>query len=426
MKLLIKNGSVIDPAGDTISRMDLLLEDGKVALLERGLDGEADRVVDAAGLMVAPGLVDMHVHLRDPGLTYKEDVFTGTAAAARGGVTSLVCMANTQPVTDSPEQVRYVLDRAAQGSGVRVYPVGAVSREMKGIELTDAEELKQAGAVALSDDGCNVDNADLMRDALIRAKRLNMPILSHCEDTSMAGNRAVNEGRVSRKLWMEGRPAIAEEIMVMRDAMLAEETGACVHICHVSTARSVDIIRKMKKKGVRITCETCPQYFTLTEDEVLAQGALARVNPPLRTRKDVQAIVSGLKDGTIDVIASNHSPHSVEEKARSISRAPSGMIGLETSLAVTLTQLYHTKKMDLPNLIRRMATNPADLLKLNRGHMSLGAVADLVIFDPDEEWTIDAEQFASKARNTPFDGRRVKGKVKYTITKGEVIYQDNQ
>ena len=425
MKLLIKNGSVIDPAGDTISRMDLLLEDGKVALLERGLEVEADQTIDAAGLMVAPGLVDMHVHLRDPGLTYKEDVFTGTAAAARGGVTSLVCMANTQPVTDSPEQIRYVLDRAAQGIGVRVYPVGSVSREMNGIELTDAEELKQAGAVALSDDGCNVDNADLMRDALIRAKRLNMPILSHCEDTSMAGNRAVNEGRVSRKLWMEGRPAIAEEIMVMRDAMLAEETGAPVHICHVSTARSVSIIRSMKKKGVAITCETCPQYFILTEDEILTQGSLARVNPPLRTQKDVRGIISGLRDGTIDAIATDHAPHSAEEKARPLAKAPSGMIGLETSLALSLTYLYHTGKLELPALIRRMAYNPANILHLaHKGRLVLGSDADVVIFDPDESWVIDPEQFASKGRNTPFAGQTVKGRVKYTIAGGRVIYKE--
>jgi len=334
-------------------------------------------------------------------------------------------MANTQPVTDSPEQIRYVLDRAAQGSGVRVYPVGAVSREMKGIELTDAEELKQAGAVALSDDGCNVDNADLMRDALIRAKRLNMPILSHCEDTSMAGNRAVNEGRVSRKLWMEGRPAIAEEIMVMRDAMLAEETGAPVHICHVSTARSVSIIRSMKKKGVAITCETCPQYFILTEDEILTQGSLARVNPPLRTQKDVRGIISGLRDGTIDAIATDHAPHSAEEKARPLAKAPSGMIGLETSLALSLTYLYHTGKLELPALIRRMAYNPANILHLaHKGRLVLGSDADVVIFDPDESWVIDPEQFASKGRNTPFAGQTVKGRVKYTIAGGRVIYKE--
>ena len=392
--------------------------------MEHGLDCEADQVIDAAGLFVSPGLVDMHVHLRDPGLTYKEDIITGCAAAARGGVTSVACMANTSPAIDCPELVSYVYNRAKEANGVGVYPIAALSQGLRGEEPTDAEALKQAGAVALSDDGSNVDNANLMRDTLIRARQLELPVLCHCEDTSMVAGRAVNEGSVSRQLWLEGRPAIAEEIMVMRDAMLAEETGGRVHICHVSTAKSVDIIRRMKKKGVLITCETCPQYFTLTEDEVLNMGAMARVNPPLRTQKDVQGIIAGLKDGTIDVIATDHAPHSVDEKSRPLSRAPSGMIGLETGLAVTLTQLYHTGKMELPAIIQRMSTNPADLLRLARGHMSLGATADLVIFDADEEWTVDPLLFASKARNTPFAGRRVKGRVKYTIVKGEVIYRD--
>ncbi|MCI8303293.1 MAG: dihydroorotase [Lawsonibacter sp.] len=423
MRLLIKNGRVIHPVTGAILLQDVLAENGRISLLERGIACEADQVIDASRLAVAPGLVDMHVHLRDPGLTYKEDILTGCAAAARGGVTSMACMANTSPAVDCPEQVAYVLERAGQANGVEVYPIAALSKGLRGEEPTDAEALRRAGAVALSDDGCNVDNANLMRDVLIRARQLEMPVLCHCEDTSMVAGRAVNEGSVSRQLWLEGRPAIAEEIMVMRDAMLAEETGARVHICHVSTARSVEIIRRMKKKGVPITCETCPQYFTLTEDEVLTQGALARVNPPLRTQKDVQGIIAGLRDGTIDVIATDHAPHSAEEKARSLSRAPSGMIGLETSLAVTLTQLYHTKKMDLPGILQRMSTNPADLLRLARGHMSLGAVADLVIFDPDEEWTVDPEQFASKARNTPFAGWKLKGRVKYTIVKGRVIYQ---
>ena len=262
------------------------------------------------------------------------------------------------------------------------------------------------------------------KDCVLHGRYPYPQVLDEILDDSMVAGRAVNEGSVSRQLWLEGRPAIAEEIMVMRDAMLAEETGSAVHICHVSTARSVDIIRKMKKRGVRITCETCPQYFTLTEDEVLIQGAQARVNPPLRTQKDVQGIVAGLRDGTIDVIATDHAPHSVEEKTRPLSRAPSGMIGLETSLALTLTQLYHTKKLDLPGVFRRLSTNPADILHLARGHMSPGAVADLVVFNPDEAWTIDPEKFASKARNTPFAGRTVKGRVKYTIVQGEVIYQD--
>ena len=424
MRLLIRNGRVVHPVTGAVLLQDLLAEDGKIALMERGIDLEADETIEASGLVVSPGLVDMHVHLRDPGLTYKEDILTGCAAAARGGVTSMACMANTSPTVDSPEQVAYVLDRARQANGVQVFPIAALSRGLRGEEPTDAEALKKAGAVAISDDGSNVDNANLMRDVLIRTRRLGLPVLCHCEDTTMVEGRAVNEGSVSRQLWLEGRPAIAEEIMVMRDAMLAEETGARVHVCHVSTAKSVDIIRRMKKRGAPITCETCPQYFTLTEEEVLTQGAMARVNPPLRTAKDVKGIIAGLKDGTIDVIATDHAPHSAEEKARPLTRAPSGMIGLETSLAVTLTQLYHTQKLDLPSLIRRMSTNPADILGLTKGRMSLGVDADLTNFDPDEEWTVDPEQFASKARNTPFAGRKLKGRVKYTIVKGRIIYRD--
>jgi len=425
MKILIKNGRVVHPVTSVVLPQDMLVEDGKIALLERGLDAEADRVIDARGLCIAPGLVDMHVHLRDPGLTYKEDIITGTAAAARGGVTSLACMANTKPVVDSAEIVRYIIEKAeTQGSGVNVYPIGAVSMGLHGGELTDAEALQKAGAIALSDDGVNVDNANLMRDAMIRARRLHMPLLCHCEDTSMVDGRAVNEGSVSRQLWLEGRPAIAEELVVMRDAMLAEETGAHVHVCHISTAKSVDIVRRMKKRGVKITCETCPQYFTLTEDEILSKGALAKINPPLRTAQDVQGIIAGLRDGTIDAIATDHAPHSEEEKSRPLTKAPSGAVGLETSLALTLTALYHTKQLTLPEVIRRMSTNPADILHLSKGRMSIGVDADLVIFDPDEQWVIDPDKFASKGRNTPFSGCKVRGKVKYTIVKGEVIYEE--
>ena len=425
MKLLIKHGRVVDPVSGTVSIQDLYIENGKVVQLEKDIRQAADQVIDADGLVVCPGLVDMHVHLRDPGLTYKEDIFTGTAAAARGGVTSVACMANTDPVVDTPEQIQYIRDKAAQANGVHVYPIAAVSKGMRGEEPSDADALKKAGAIALSDDGCNVDNANLMRDVMIHAKRLELPVLCHCEDTSMVEGRAVNEGSVSRQLWLEGRPAIAEEIMVMRDAMLAEETGAHVHICHVSTAKSVDIIRRMKKRGVSLTCETCPQYFTLTEDEILTQGSMARVNPPLRTAKDIKGIIAGLKDGTIDAIATDHAPHSAEEKARPLTRAPSGMIGLETSLAITLTELYHTGRMKLPEIIKRMTYTPASILRLSsKGRLSLGSDGDVTIFDPEEVWTIDPEQFASKARNTPFAGRQVKGKVKYTIVGGQIIYQD--
>ena len=425
MKILIKNGRLVHPVTGTVVLSDLLIEDGKMALMERGIEeADVDRVINASGLMVAPGLVDMHVHFRDPGLTYKEDIVSGSHAAAHGGVTSVACMANTKPTLDSPEMMQYVYDRAKEGSGIHVYPIGALSKGMNGQDATDAEALKKAGAIALSDDGQNVDNANLMRDVLIRARRLDIPVLCHCEDTSMVGNRGVNEGSVSRQLQMDGRPAIAEEIVIMRDAMLAEETGAHVHVCHVSTARSVDIIRKMKAKGVNITCETCPQYYTLTEDEVLKQGSMARVNPPLRTAVDVEGITQGLLDGTIDCIVTDHAPHSDEEKARPLATAPSGMVGLETSLALTLTALYHTKKMDIPAIIRHMSTNPADILHLPKGRMSLGAIADLTIFDPNEEWVIDPSKFASKGHNTPFAGRTVKGKVKYTIVGGEVVYED--
>ncbi len=424
MELLIKHGRLVDPVGGVGGVMDLLIRDGKIAGLGSNLGDRADRILDAEGMAVCAGLVDMHVHLRDPGLEYKEDIFTGTQAAARGGVTTVACMANTKPVVDSPEQVKYVLDKAATACGVRVLPVAAVSAGLQGEKLTDAEALKKAGAVALSDDGFPIQNANLMRDALIRAKRYDMPVLTHCEDANMVENRAVNEGSISRQLWLEGRPAIAEELMVMRDAMLAEETGAHVHIQHVSTAKSVDIVRRMKKRGVAITCETCPQYFTLTEDEVLTCGSMARINPPLRTKRDVEAIIRGLQDGTIDVIATDHAPHSKEEKSRPLEKAPSGMVGLETSLAVTLTSLYHTGKMELSDIIRRMTFNPAAILRLGTGRLAIGADADVTIFDPDEVWVVDPEEFASKGHNTPFTGRELKGRVKYTIAGGKVIYQD--
>ena len=424
MKLLIQKGRLVDPVGGIGGVMDILIEDGRLAVIGSDLRDQDAQVIDARGLTVCAGLVDMHVHLREPGLEYKEDISTGTAAAARGGVTSVACMPNTKPAVDSPEQVRYILRRAAEACGVRVWPIGAVTMGEKGETLTDAQALKEAGAVALSDDGLPIQNANLMRDALIRCKRLGLTILSNCEDADMVCNYAVNEGRVSRALDLPGRPAIAEELMVMRDAMLAEETGAAVHICHISTAGSVDIVRQFKKRGTHITCETCPQYFTLTEDEVLSQGAMARVNPPLRTKQDVEAIIAGLKDGTIDAIATDHAPHSAQEKARTLTEAPSGMVGLETALAVTLTALYHTGEMDLSDILKKMTFNPACILGIPKGRLSLGGEADFTIFDPNEVWTVDPEQFASKGRNTPFAGRELKGKVKYTIVGGKLVYED--
>ena len=424
MKLLIQHGNLIDPVLNEERVMDILVENGQIAAIGAHLEDPEAQVLDASGMAVSAGLIDMHVHFRDPGFTEKEDIITGSRAAAHGGFTTVTCMPNTRPTVDSPEMVQYVYDRAKEGSGVHVLPIAAVSMGEKGAVLTDAKALKQAGAVALSDDGVPVQSANLMRDALICASRQQLAVLTHCEDADMVKNYAVNEGRISRQLGIPGRPAIAEEIMVMRDAMLAEETQTAVHICHISTGRAVDIVRKYKKKGVKITCETCPQYFTLNQREILEQGAMARVNPPLRTSRDVAAVLAGVKDGTIDCIVTDHAPHTAEEKARGLEKAPSGMVGLETSLGITLTQLYHTGEMTLPEIIAKMTVNPARILNLDCGRLSAGSAADLTIFDPNEEWVVDAEKFASKGRNTPFNGKTLKGKVKYTIVGGKIIYQD--
>ncbi len=424
MKLLIKQGRLVDPVGGIGGVMDILVENGKVVAIGSEVhDGEA-QVIDANGFVVSAGLVDMHVHLREPGFEYKETIETGCAAAAKGGVTSIACMPNTKPVIDTPELVAFVQEQAKKACGVNVLPIAAVSKGQLGKELTDTQALVDAGVVAFSDDGVPIQDANLMRNALLIARDHKLPILTHSEDAGMVCNHAVNEGEVSRKLGIPGRPAIAEELMIMRDAMLAEETGSAVHVCHVSTARSVDIVRQYKKKGVRITCETCPQYFTLTEEEVLKQGTMARVNPPLRTQEDVEAIIAGLQDGTIDAIVTDHAPHAAEEKARPLTEAPSGMVGLETSLALSLTALYHTGKMDLSTLLRKMTVEPSRILGVSKGRLALGEDADIVIFDPNEEWIVDPEQFASKGRNTPFGGCKLKGRVKYTIVGGHVIYQD--
>ncbi len=422
MRLLIRQGRFIDPVGGIGGVMDILLENGRVAVIGSNVEPDGAEVIEAAGLIVSAGLVDMHVHLRDPGFSYKETIETGRAAAAAGGFTAVACMPNTRPVCDDPEVVLYILEKAIT-PGTRVLPIGALTINEDGEKLTDAAALRQAGVAALSDDGMPVQNANVMRDGLMKAARQSLTVLSHCEDRDLVKNYAVNEGQVSRALGIHGRPAIAEELMVMRDAMLAEETGAPVHICHVSTARSVAIIRSYKHKGVPITCETCPQYFTLTEEEIQKQGTMARVNPPLRTKADVEGIIAGLRDGTIDAIATDHAPHAVEEKAKPLEDAPSGMVGLETALGVTLTALYHTGKLTLSDILRKMTVNPASILRSPYGRLAIGNPADVVIFDPDEVWQGEPEQFLSMGRNTPFGGRRLKGKVKYTIVDGQIVYR---
>lgn len=423
MSILLRGGRLVDPVSGRDEVGDLLLEDGRIAAVGSALETPDAQVVEVSGLVVCPGLVDMHVHLREPGYTHKETIATGRLAAAAGGFTAIACMPNTRPVLDTPEWVRYVLAEAAAIPGPRVLPIAALSMGQNGETLTDGEALKAAGAVALSDDGRNVQSAALMRSALQGALEWKVPILAHCEDETLVQNYAVNEGPAARALGLPGRPAIAEELEVARVGLLARETGSAVHICHVSTAGSVDIIRALKAQGVAITCETCPQYFTLTEGEVLTQGALARVNPPLRTRADVLGIIAGLQDGAIDAIATDHAPHHADEKAKGLANAPSGMVGLETALAVTLTALYHPKKLSLLEILEKMSKNPAVILGQSAGTLAVDAPGDITLFDPDERWVVEPEEFLSMGQNTPFGGWEVRGKVKYTIVDGAVVYR---
>ena len=423
MQLLIRGGRVVDPAQGVDDRLDLLIQDGKILRLGRDLAAPDAQILNADGLTAAPGLVDIHVHLREPGFEAKETVSTGCAAAARGGVTTLGAMPNTRPAADCPEVVQLVRDKAAP-TRINVLPAGAVTLGQKGEQLTDFAALKAAGVPALTDDGVPIQNLALLRRALLEAKRLSLPLLDHCEDRDMVQNYAVNEGAVSRRLGLPGRPAVAEELQIMRDVMRAEDTGAHVHICHISTAKGVDIVRQAKARGVHVTCETCPQYFTLTEDEILRQGTMARVNPPLRTQADVDGIRAGLADGTIDAIVTDHAPHTAGEKSKPLPDAPSGMVGLETSLALALTGLYHTGLLPLAQVLDLMSASPAALLGLDKGTLAAGRDADLILFDPDQEWIIDKTKFASKGRNTPFHGRTVRGRVKYTISRGTIIYQE--
>ncbi len=417
--LLIRGGRVIDPVSGVDEIRDVYIARGEIV-------GEHDSpvvsVIDATGLVVAPGLIDMHVHFRDPGHTYKEDIYSGAHAAAAGGFSVVASMPNTDPVIDNIDRVETFVRRASSAL-VNVVTYGAVTVGEKGKELTDFIALCDAGAIALSDDGMPIDDEEVMRHALKRAKHVGMIISSHCEYSDMVKNYAVNEGKISEQLGIPGRPAEAEELMIERDVRLAKEIDGRVHIAHVSTAKSVDIIRHAKKNGVAVTAETCPQYFTLTEDAILEKGALARVNPPLRTEEDRLAIIEGLRDGTLDCIVTDHAPHSDEEKSRGLENSLSGMVGLETSLALTLTKLYHENGFSLADIINLMSTKPAHILALARGSIAIGEAADVVIFDPDEEWTVDPSKFHSRSHNTPFGGMKLKGRVKYTIVSGHIVYR---
>lgn len=363
----------------------------------------------------------MHVHLRDPGFTEKEDIFSGCEAAAAGGVTSLAAMPNTKPATDSAETVEYILSRGEKAKA-RVYPVGAVTSGLSGEKLTDFKSLKEAGAVAFSDDGYPVATAELMLNALEQCDKLNVPVLAHCEDLGVTHGGIINKGEVSEKLGVKGVSQASENVGTVREMALAFSVGARVHICHVSTAQSVEWIRAAKKMGVRVTAETCPHYFTLTEDLLYKQDACYRMAPPLRTEKDRLAIIEGLKDGTLDAIATDHAPHTAEQKADFL-KAPNGVVGLETSLAAGITTLVKTGELTLTELLRKMSTKPAEILGVNAGTLKKGAPADIVLFNPDEEWTVEPEKLHSRSHNTAFKGMNLTGRVHLTFCRGELVYK---
>lgn len=419
--ILIHGGCVIDPDNKSQRVADVVIEDGKI----RGIgvfdnDGTYDQVIEASGLVVAPGLVDVHVHFRDPGLTYKEDIHTGAGAAAAGGFTTVVCMANTKPPVDSLKTLNHVIEEGKK-TGIHVLAASAVTVGMKGEELVDMKALHEAGAAGFTDDGIPLMDEELLERAMRQAAVMNVPISLHEEDPSYIKENGINHGAVSDKLGIYGSPARAEETLIQRDILFALRTGAKVNIQHISSAGGVDMVRQAKRMGGAVWAEVTPHHFTLTEEAVLRYGTLAKMNPPLRTEEDRQSLIRGLQDGTIDMIATDHAPHSKEEKDRPLTQAPSGITGLETSLALGITELVDKKYLTMPELMEKMSLNPARLYNLDCGRMKAGAPADLVIFDPDEEFTVD--KFHSKADNSPFKGWKLKGKTRYTICEGKVVYQ---
>jgi dihydroorotase len=426
MKLLLKNGRVIDPAQGVDLVSDILIEGGRIVAMGADLAAAGAETVDCSGKVVAPGLIDMHVHLRDPGLEAKEDVVSGTQAAAAGGFTMVACMANTRPVVDSSIMVEGLRARAQREGVVRVGVIGAMSKGLEGKELAEIGDMKLAGIVAISDDGHHVTQASLFKAGLEYAAMFDCLVISHAEDEALVAGGHMHEGAVSAILGIPGRPSVAEDIAISRDIMLAEYTGTPLHIAHVSTKGAVEIIRAAKSRGVKITAEATPHHLTLTDEAVYGYNTATKVNPPLRPAEHVAALRAGLKDGTIDVIASDHAPHAYEEKDVEYRYAPSGFAGLETSLGVILTDLYHSGEFTLPEIIERMSTRPARLLGAVGGSLAIGSVADITVFDPDKEWTVDCDKFYTRGKASPFAGRKLQGQAVLTVVEGKIVMRDGQ
>ena len=420
--ILIKNGRLVNPATNTDEVMDVAIENGKILKVGKGIEENGfEKVIDATGKIVAPGLIDVHVHFRDPGFEHKEDLLTGSASAAKGGFTTVVCRANTKPVVDSVEVLNYVQNKA-ELVPINIVQAAAITKGFLGKELVDMKTLKEAGALGFTDDGLPINDTALVMKAMEMAKELDVPLSFHEEDPSLIGNPGVNAGEVAKELGLVGAPNVAEDVMVARDCMMAMKTGAKVDIQHISSGNSVDMVRFAKQHGARVYAEASPHHFTLTEDAVREHKTFAKMNPPLRTAWDRDKIIEGLKDNTIEIIATDHAPHTTEEKTGEFQNCPSGIIGLETSLALGIMSLVNAGHLTYLQLMEKMSVKPAELYNLDTANIAKGKPADIVIFDPNEKWI--AGDYASKAENTPFTGMEMTGKVKYTICNGRIAYED--
>ncbi|SET08687.1 dihydroorotase [Natronincola peptidivorans] len=426
MKLLIKGGRIIDPISNTDEILDLLIENKKIIAIEKNIDAKADRVIDATDHWVVPGLIDIHVHLREPGFEEKETIATGSQSAARGGFTTICCMPNTKPAIDNKERVTYIMNKAKKEASVNVLPIGAITKGQEGKELAAIEEMLEAGVCGISEDGKTVLNAALMKEALNLAAQLKIPVFSHCEDHFLADNGAMNKGKRSKELGIKGISSDAEDIITARDIFLARNLNVKLHLCHVSTKGAVEILRDAKKTGNQVTAEVCPHHFILTEEAVTKENTNTKMNPPLRTYQDIEKIKEALKDGTIEIIATDHAPHHEKDKKLPYEKAAFGIVGLETAVPLTITELVEKGVLTPLQMMEKMSTNPAKLLGLDKGELKLGKTADITIIDPKDSYNINVKAFVSKGKNSPFHGKSVRGKVKYTIVEGKIVLDNGE
>ncbi len=424
MTILIKNGRVLDPANNRDEILDVYVEDGIIRAVAPCIDEAADEIVDATGCFVTPGLIDLHVHFRDPGFEYKETIKTGGMAAAKGGFTTVCPMPNTNPVTDNVDTLKYVIDKANRETKINVLPVAAITVGQEGEYLTDVESLAAAGAIAISEDGKSVMNARLYRHSMKLAKKSGIVVMAHCEDKNLVAKGVMNAGPKAKEMGLFGIMNAVEDTIVARDILLAKNTGCKLHLCHCSTKDSVTMIALAKEEGLQVTGEVCPHHFTLTDEDITCDDANFKMNPPLRSREDVEALKAGLRDGIMDVISTDHAPHGADEKKKSIKDAPFGITGLETSVCLTITELVEPGWLTPLQMVEKMSYNPAQIIGIDRGTLSEGKVADITIIDPNAEWVIDSKQFVSLGKNTPFNGKQVRGKVLYTICNGEFAYRE--